>query len=122
MSDQLPDLKIPTAADLWPSFVRTVVPFIVSWIVSILLLINVTLTDAQRDSLSGLITLVLGALYYIAARWLEQRFPQLGWLLGSKKQPTYVNAKTIPGEVITADEGTPEHAALTADAVEPGSD
>lgn len=121
MSDPTP-VKIPTAADLWPAVVRTIVPFIVGWIASVLLLINVTLTDAQRDSLSGLITLILGALYYIAVRWLEQRFPQLGWLIGSTKQPTYVNDKTIPGDVITANEGTPEHAALTADPVDPQAD
>lgn len=122
MSDPLPDLKIPTVADLWPAVVRTVVPFVVGWVASILLLINVTLTETQRDSLSGLITVVLGALYYIAVRWLEQRYPKLGVLIGSTKQPTYVDAKTIPGEVITADEGTPEATAVLAEPVDPGSD
>lgn len=32
---------------------------------------------------------VLTGLYYALIRWLEQRYPQVGWLLGLAKQPGY---------------------------------
>lgn len=32
---------------------------------------------------------VVTTVYYTAARWLEAKWPWVGWLLGSTKQPTY---------------------------------
>lgn len=72
------------------SIIRTVVPLVVGWLGSLLATIGVTITDDQQSALVGLLGAVIGALYYIVARVLEQHFPWASRLLGSSKQPTYV--------------------------------
>lgn len=38
-------------------------------------------------------TLIATTLYYVAARWVERRYPSWSWLLGTGAQPaTYVDA------------------------------
>ena len=73
-----------------PSIIRTVVPWVMGWLITALALIDVTITDDQQASLRSLLQLVITALYYGVARLLEQHFPWASWLLGSTKQPTYV--------------------------------
>lgn len=75
--------------DLFTSVVRTVVPMIVGSVASFLATKGVDLDAATLAGLSAFLAGLFSALYYILARFLEQKFPQLGVLLGSKKTPEY---------------------------------
>ncbi len=70
------------------SLIRTVVPFLVGLLVSLLARLGLgDLVDVA--GLTELLTLVVGALYYAAVRWLEQNNPAWGWLIGYATAPTY---------------------------------
>lgn len=73
--------------NLLPSIIRTGVPLVVGFIASWLAALGITVDDDQRAVLVSLFGSVVGALYYVVARVLERRFPQLTWLLGSAVQP-----------------------------------
>lgn len=81
-----------------PSIVRTVVPYIVGYIIYIVGVAILRFTGTEVD-LSGLsnfleqmLVVALSALYYWVARWLERnKNSKWGWLLGSNKQPVYGN-------------------------------
>jgi hypothetical protein len=45
--------------------------------------------------LEGILTFVLGSLWYFAVRLLEKKWPSLGWLLGAPVQPTYGTASNV---------------------------
>lgn len=45
-------------------------------------------TDTEAGLTAGLVGL-LSAAWYALARWLESRWPALGWMLGAPKAPTY---------------------------------
>jgi hypothetical protein len=83
-------------ANLLPSLIRTVVPWIVAFAGPALLQWG-GVSEAQLTTGA---TVVVGAVYYALVRVLEQYVPQLGWLLGYAAAPSYANAKTIPGEVV----------------------
>ena len=80
-------------ADLVPSLIRTYVPILVGQVAAWLALKGVQLDEqtvlAAATALGGIIS----ALYYLAVRLLEQKFPQLGILLGSTKKPEYTEPK-----------------------------
>ena len=73
------------AVDLTPSFVRTAVPLIVGPLLARYGF------DADDPNVVMLLSAGLGWLYYVIVRLLEQKAPNLGYLLGMAKQPTYVN-------------------------------
>ena len=76
--------------DLFDSLVRTYVPWIVGVVIGWLVSLGVELDAAVEGSLTVVVTGVVTALYYLAARLLETYVsPKFGWLLGSKKAPTY---------------------------------
>lgn len=79
------------------SIIRTWVPILFGWLLSQLALLGVDLGDNAMVLETGITALVI-ALYYAAARWLEQRFPQAGALLGYIRQPVYVNPTQTPAE------------------------
>jgi len=69
--------------------IRTYVPIFVGWCLA---RIGETLggpLDVDGATLSAAVTGLVIAVYYAAARYAEQRWPAAGWLLGSRKQPTY---------------------------------
>lgn len=71
------------------SYIRTYVPISVGALASFLATKGFNL---DADSQAGLVVFLTGvcqAVYYAIARFLERKFPQLGLLLGSKKQPVY---------------------------------
>lgn len=70
--------------DFLISLVRTYVPIVIGYLVSIGLLPS-DLSDEATAAFTGLI---IGA-YYLLARLLEKRWPIFGWLLGAPKQPSY---------------------------------
>lgn len=77
-----------------PSIVRTVVPVIVGAIVSYLATIGIDLQEDVAAALSVVIMAAATAAYYIIVRWLEQKFPKLGILLGYAAVPAgYIPAK-----------------------------
>lgn len=73
------------------SLIRTVVPIVVGWLLS---LGAVRAAGIDEEQLTGLLTGLLTVLaqigYYAIARLLEQRWPAVGVvLLGSRRQPQY---------------------------------
>jgi len=78
-----------------PAIVRTITPYLVGWVLSlpltgwILTQLDVPAGDA-RESLTRAVPIVLGAVYYVVAHWLERAIdPRFGVLLGSTSQPAY---------------------------------
>lgn len=71
------------------SIIRTAVPYLVGWIVSLFALAGVTVTDELRAALVTLVSFIIGTLYYVVVRFLEKKWPKLGVLLGVPTPPTY---------------------------------
>ena len=72
------------------SLTRTYVPIIVGAIASYLLSKGIELDAQAQLGLITFTTALLQSVYYLVARLLERRNPQLGLLLGSTAQPKYV--------------------------------
>lgn len=81
------------------AWIRTVVPVFIGTVLSSLIKSQPDVASWLDDFYPGW-TIAVGsaitgltiALYYTAARWIEKRWPKTGaLLLGSKKQPVYVN-------------------------------
>lgn len=72
-------------SDLLVSIRRTVVPILVGSLLSTFLGGHVD-PEALRSVISGAIS----AVYYTVFRILELKIPELGVLLGARKQPVYV--------------------------------
>lgn len=79
--------------DFITSLVRTYVPIGVGAIASYLLTKGIELDANAQLGLVTFLTALSQGVYYLAARLLEQKFPQLGFLLGSSKKPEYVEGK-----------------------------
>lgn len=72
-----------------PAIIRTVVPSIVGFILAFLASHNIHVGADVQEYLTGLLTVALGGVYYIAASALQSRWPLAGLLLGSTAKPTY---------------------------------
>lgn len=71
------------------SLIRTYVPIVVGAVLGWLVSIGVEGVDQhQAEAVAGAVAFCQAA-WYAAARVLEKRFPQFGWLLGVPKNPTY---------------------------------
>ena len=68
------------------SIIRTVVPIAVGYVVAWAAGFGVELDDGV---LVPALTGVVSAIYYGLVRFLEQKWPNLGWLLGVAKTPSY---------------------------------
>lgn len=87
-----------TAAALWASIVRTIVPLVVGGVLSLAVAINVPLDPEFETLLAALLTALLTALYYVAVRLFETYIsPKLGWLLGYAKSPDSYS-RDVPGK------------------------
>jgi uncharacterized membrane protein (DUF441 family) len=75
--------------DLALSYVRTLVPIGVGFLVSWAALAGVNVDESQQTMLISLLTSVITGAYYVVVRWAETRWPKIGWLLGSPKVPVY---------------------------------
>lgn len=74
---------------LGPSFVRTLIPIVVSQIIAYLASQGLD-AGPYKELLAQLLGAVLGWVYYIGVRVLEVKVkPHFGWLLGVAKTPTY---------------------------------
>jgi heme/copper-type cytochrome/quinol oxidase subunit 1 len=78
---------------IFTSIVRTMVPYIIGGLVSFLTTLGVQAELEFVAGLTSLLTLVFGTIYYIAARFVETKYPDLGWLLGVPVQPKYVDKR-----------------------------
>lgn len=75
------------------SLIRTVTPIIVGWLISLAASAGL---DLEADALSGAVSSLLAAAYYVAARALERYDARLGWLLGYAAQPGYLEPPPAP--------------------------
>jgi len=79
------------------SLVRTVVPILVGNVLGWLTTLGLPLPEEVSTSLTGLLTLLIGAVfsiaYYALVRWLEQEHPSIGILLGIAKAPVAYSAQ-----------------------------
>ncbi len=66
--------------------IRTVVPMLVGFILSLPVAKALGITN---DQATALLTAILGALYYAAVALLEKKWPALGILLGKVGAPVY---------------------------------
>lgn len=71
----------PKIHDLATAIIRTVVPFVVSWLVVVF--------GVDPASSEAFLTMLFGAGYYTVVRIIAEWVPQAGWLLGVNKAPTY---------------------------------
>ncbi len=74
--------------DLLVSLRRTLVPMIVGLVAGSFLAGYVN-PDALDEVVTGAVT----AVYYLVVRLLESKIPAFGVLLGSRKQPVYLDPK-----------------------------
>ncbi len=72
--------------EIWTSVVRTVVPIVVGFILTLALKAGVELDSV---AVQGLVQAVFTSLYYIIARAIETYKPKAGLMLGKAKKPTY---------------------------------
>lgn len=78
------------------SVIRTWVPVFVGSLIGWLVSIGIDVPEDARNSLIIAISGVTIAAYYALVRWLEQKFPQVGLLLGYVKQPVYIDPTKTP--------------------------
>jgi len=72
--------------DYITSLIRTATPFLVGLLGSAAARVGFDMTD---ETTQALVVFGLGTAWYAAARALERRWPNFGWLLGNPKQPVY---------------------------------
>lgn len=71
------------------STIRTVVPVVVGTVAAFLAAKGVNLDPNALAGLTAFLSGLFTAVYYVAARYLEHKFPKAGYLLGTPKKPTY---------------------------------
>ncbi len=85
-----PEKPIPSTLDAYiTSIIRTAVPYLVGLVSSIAVTHKLILPAGTLELLTALLTFLFGTGWYIVWRWLETKFPQLGWFLGKASQPIY---------------------------------
>ncbi len=73
------------------SLIRTYVPILVGSVISFLVVnYGFVVDESITAQLTAGLTGVIIAGYYLLARGLERKFPQLGFLLGTPAVPVYV--------------------------------
>jgi hypothetical protein len=77
--------------DLSQAVIRTIVPVIVAAIASLALRLGVHLDNT--GPLADLVGALVGGAYYSLVLWAEQKWPQIGWLLGKPGSPSYGDAQ-----------------------------
>ena len=80
-------------SDTITSLIRTYVPIVVGSLISWLVTKNIAVDEATATALVTAFTGLMIGIYYTVVRVLEKRFPWLGVLLGSRKQPEYTEPK-----------------------------
>lgn len=73
--------------------IKTVVPFIVGWFISLLALKGIVVPPDTLDNLTNGLTLLVGTVYYVVVVLLAKKWPKFELLLGSMKKPVYKEIK-----------------------------
>ena len=77
-----------------PSIVRTLTPVVVGQITAYLATIGAILPEDVMAAVTVVLGFIFTSVYYVIVRWLEQKFPKLGVLLGWAAVPeSYTPAK-----------------------------
>lgn len=77
-----------------PSIIRTLVPLAVGQIVAYAATLGLKIPEDVEVALAVILGFALTTVYYLAVRFLEQKFPKLGALLGWAAVPaSYTPAK-----------------------------
>jgi hypothetical protein len=71
------------------SLIRTAVPYVIGYLVSLLASWGLDIPAEIKGQLEALLTLAIGTLYYYIVRKLEAKWPKLGHLLIVAKTPEY---------------------------------
>lgn len=71
-----------------PSFVRTLVPIAVGQAVAYLATLGISVPENVETALTVVLGFVVASAYYAGIRFLEQKWPKLGALLGWAATPT----------------------------------
>jgi len=79
--------------DFITSLIRTYVPIAVGAVASYFLTLGIEVDANAQLGLVTFLTALSQGVYYLVARLLEQKFPQLGFLLGSTKKPEYTEGQ-----------------------------
>lgn len=79
--------------NLFTSIVRTLVPFLVGFVASVLTAQGFDVPQEFQDNLGSFLTFAFGGVYYIVVRFLAKKFPQAEWLLGVPAKPVYQDVK-----------------------------
>jgi len=90
------------------SAIRTGIPYLVGLGVSMLVVhTGLSIPESVQGWLTALLTFGVGYAYYLLVRFLEGKWPSLGWLLGAPVQPVYnppvptqVQVVTTPGPIL----------------------
>lgn len=91
-----------------PSIVRTLVPVAVGQIVSYFATIGLTIPEDVETSLTVILGFAVTTVYYLAIRFLEQKFPKLGALLGWAATPgEYARDHEVVESDVVEINGTP---------------
>lgn len=93
------------------SVVRTVVPTIVGALFTWLASFGLIVPEEGKIGLSGFLFVLFTGVYYLLVRLLEERYPQIGILLGFAKSPdSYSNG---PGVEVTTKHGNEVNITVT---------
>lgn len=91
---------------LGTSYVRTFLPYLVGYLVSVLARHGLDIND---DNAAALITLVVGSAYYAVVRFLEVfAGPKWGYVLGVAKSPGYAPGSPPQDEPLGSETGSVE--------------
>ena len=75
---------------LKPAIIRTVVPMLMGWILTMLAdRFGIIPSEQQTAEWTSAITVLVGAAYYVLIRVGSQKFPWLEQLLGASSKPNY---------------------------------
>lgn len=90
-----------------PSIVRTIAPVAVGQLVAYLVSLGIVIPEDVEAALTVILGFVVTSVYYLIVRFLEQKFPKLGALLGWAATPgVYAKHHAVSGpETLEADTG-----------------
>lgn len=72
------------------SLIRTYTPIVAGTVIGWAITLGLPVTVADKAGLTAVLAAAASGLYYLAVRLAEQKWPQLGWLLGKPATPVYL--------------------------------
>lgn len=87
----LSDLAVRLIRTLVPAAVGSLLAYLATRFPGVAETIRQVAPEGALDEVYAALVWACIGLYYSVATALEQRWPQLGWLLGAAKQPVYLS-------------------------------